>query len=292
MNPLILMKTVTPTSGTDESLEPKWGKGVCISLGFHVLLFCLILFVPDSFSTRRMSGPTVYEVNLVELPGKTGPSPKAVTSSEKGKKIESQRKAEPTKRIHRPAKKEKKPVVISKRVVETQKKRKPKVQKPEPKVSPSKLIDDAVSKIEKRVETQDHKQDHKHVEQALSKIQNRVAGQGTGGGGAGGADTGIAMRMYQMEVEQRIKGNWSCPVALLNPKRMQDLEAVILVKVKQDGSILKSWLERKSSDGVFDRSVLRAVERSDPLPPFPEGYKRSFDEIEIRFNLSEMEPYY
>lgn len=290
----MLMERPKFKSSPDKTPAPKstswgWGKGVCLSVCFHVALFSLVLFVPDSFPTRRISGATVYEVNLVEMPGKTVASPKTVAPSESGKKTQTAQKDEPTKRISRPQKKEKKPVVISKRVVETKQKKKPEVKKREPKVSPSKLIDDAVSKVEKRVEPENDQ----HVDDALSKLKARVEGKRqAGAAGGGGADTGIGMRMYQMEVEQRIKSNWSCPVSLLNPKRMKELEAIVVVKVKQDGSIMKSWLERKSSDGVFDRSVRRAVDRSDPLPPFPEGYKRSFDEIEVRFNLSEMDGYY
>lgn len=275
------------TSGTREPLEPRWGKGVLLSVCFHVALFSLIFFVPDSFPTRRISGATVYEVNLVEMPGKAVSSGTTASPSEKGKKIKARTKQAPAKRISAPPKKKEKPVVISKRTVETKKKRKKKVEKQKPNVSPAKLIDDAVSKIERKVKTRDDK----HVDQALSKLKARVQG-GRAGSGSGGAETGIAMRMYQIEVEQRIKSNWSCPVALLNPKRMKDLEAVVMVKVRQDGSVIKSWLARKSSEGIFDRSVLRAVERSDPLPPFPEGYNRSFDEIEVRFNLSELEAYY
>ena len=40
---------------------------------------------------------------------------------------------------------------------------------------------------------------------------------------------------------------------------------------------------------MFDESVMRAIERSDPLPPFPEGFLKSFEEIEINFNLRELE---
>jgi colicin import membrane protein len=283
------MKAAQHKSRKGEPLEPRWGRGVFLSVCFHVALFSLIFFVPDSYPNRRIGGSRIYEVNLVEMPAPTASSRKASTSSEKGKKIPTPPKNTPTKRISRPKPEKKKPVVIGKRLVETKTKReKPKLKKQKPKVSPSKLIDDAVSKIETKVK----KENDQHLKQALSKIEAETqAGQGSGAAGGGG-EVGITMRMYQMAVEQRIKGNWSCPVALLDSKRMKDLKATVVVRVSHDGSIMESRLEQKSSDVIFDKSVLRAVERSDPLPPFPEGYNRSFDEIEVRFNLSEMDEYY
>ena len=104
----------------------------------------------------------------------------------------------------------------------------------------------------------------------------------------GNAENGITIRMYQMAVEEQIKSNWSYPVALISPKKLRDLEAIVLVKVKEDGTVMKSWFKDRSSNSIFDGSVLKAIERSDPLPPFPEGYRKNYDEIEIRFNLSEL----
>ena len=89
-----------------------------------------------------------------------------------------------------------------------------------------------------------------------------------------------------MEVEGWIKGNWSYPVAIHNKK---GLEAIVIVKAKKDGTILKSWFQKRANDAIFDQSVLKAIERSNPLPPFPEGYRKSSDEFEIHFNLKELE---
>jgi colicin import membrane protein len=89
-----------------------------------------------------------------------------------------------------------------------------------------------------------------------------------------------------MEVEEWVKSNWSFPVAL---EREKDLEATVLLLVKRDGTIAKTRFLKRSSNSIFDESVARAIKRSDPLPPFPEGYKKSQDEIEITFNLKELE---
>ena len=154
-------------------------------------------------------------------------------------------------------------------------------------MSPSRLIDRAVSKIEKKVKAK--KNDH--LAQAISKIQARAEGVAEKGSVRGNAESGITIRMYQMAVEEQIKSNWSYPVALISPKKLRELEAIVVIKVKENGTIMKSWFMERSSNSIFDGSVLKAIERSDPLPPFPEGYRKSYDEIEIRFNLSELEDF-
>jgi len=58
--------------------------------------------------------------------------------------------------------------------------------------------------------------------------------------------------------------------------------------VKSDGSIGKTTLKKRSASPIFDDSVIKAVERSNPLPPFPEGYKRSQDEFVFNFNLKDL----
>ena len=192
----------------------------------------------------------------------------------------------PAKRISAPPEPEK-PVIIGKRTVERKKttpKKPPEPKKPE--VSPSKLIDQAVAKVKRNVRTK--KRDEQRLDKAINNIQTKVE-QAEAPASTDGGVEGISIRIYQMEVEERIKSNWQYPVALTSPSKRKDLVSTVVVKVQQDGTILKSWFIDRSSNAVFDASVMKAVDRSNPLPPFPEGYNKRQDEIEIRFNLSELE---
>ena len=276
-------------SGSEELMEPRWTRVVMLSLFLHLLVFSVILFMPDSIPTRRISGATIYEVNLVEMPtaGRSR-AQKGVGKKRVGKIIPNSKKSSSTKRISRPQK-EPKPVVIGKRVVERKKKDRKKVQKaPKPKVAPSALIDRAVAKIERKIKAAE-KEDH--VLKAISAIEAGVKGTTGQGPARGGPESGITIRMYKMQVEEQVKSNWSYPVALINPRHLKDLHTIVVVKVKEDGEILKSWFKTRSSNAIFDGSVMKAIERSNPLPPFPEGYKKSYEEFEIRFDLSEWEDY-
>ena len=281
------MKGFQAITGSDVSKDQRWSKGIVLSVLFHLLIFSLILFVPNSIPTRKISGATIYEVNLVEMPTRSRTVAPRASVEKPGKQISSSKSSPTAKRIRQPAQKEK-PVVIGKRVVKRKKSKKKKaIKPPKPKVSPSRLIDRAVSKIEKKVKA--NKDDH--LARAISQIETRARGTDDKVSVRGGAENGITIRMYQLAVEEQIKGNWSYPVALMDRKKLKELEAIVLVKVKEDGTILKSWFKKQSSSSVFDGSVLKAIERSDPLPPFPEGYRRSYDEIEIKFDLSEMEEF-
>ena len=146
-----------------------------------------------------------------------------------------------------------------------------------------------MAKIEKEVK---HEEKHdKMLNQAIERIKNKVdeEPEGEGRGGPAGPVAGITIQIYRMEVETRIKDNWAYPVALSDPKSLENLEAVVVLTVKRDGSIIKSEFKKRSGNPIFDESVLKAIERSEPLPPFPEGFLKSYEEIEINFNLKELQ---
>ncbi len=280
----------------NNQVEPKWRTMLTISLVLHLAVFSLIFFVPEHIPTRRVRG-TVYEVNLVQLPTRTPAREEGSAKAKAGKAVISSKKTTPAKRIITP-KKEEKPVVIAKRTLSTQEKKAKK-----PAVPPSKRIEKALSKIEKKVKSQEEDasrridralskiekkvkaEEDDHVSRAISELEHRGVGISTKGFAGGPPVTGIAIELYKRDVEDWIKSHWSYPVAL----NKEDLEAIIVVKAKSDGSILKWWFTKKSSNAMFNQSVLKAVEQSDPLPRFPPGYRVTHEEFEITFNLMEME---
>lgn len=273
----------------------KWSPMVLWSVILHLVVFSSLLFVPESFpTTRRPYGAVVYEVDLVEMPAATaaksvkGPGATRKKTTEKPVKIETKtRRIETTKRAE-------KPLVIAKKTVD-----KPTTPVTKPEVSSAQLIEKAISKIEKKVQIEEPPESH--VDEAISRLQTKVgdemeeaprAAPGPSGPSGPTENTrpigGTAIQLYQMEVENWIKGHWSYPVAMDNTR---DLRALVVLTVKNDGAILNTRFEKRSSSAVFDESVLKAIERSNPLPPFPESYGKHYekDEIEINFNLKDLE---
>jgi len=251
-----------------------------LSVLLHVAAFVGFLIIPESMPSRRTNN-IVYEVNLVEMPSfEIKQEKKATTATKKnnGKTVA-------TKNIQAiridTNQETKKPLVISKR---TTKKKSAQAKKPE--ISSSQLIDQAISRIEKTVESEEK---ISKIDEAISRLEEEVKNEGAlpspGEGSPRGNPSGAFMRIYQMEVETKIKGNWSYPMALRN---QQDMEAVVEMRVKRDGTVMNFKFIRPSSDSLFDNSIIKAIEKSKPLPPFPESYRKSYDEFEIRFHTEEL----
>ena len=260
-----------------DDMDMKWHPMIVVSICLHLALFSTILFIPESMSARDIKG-IVYEVNLVDMPGgkELKPRDPGPAIIERSKTVI--KKSAGTRRIQIPQKKPKKPLVIAKRTI---KRKSTKTKKP--KITSSQQINRAIAKIEKRVQSEEVKSP---IDKAISKLESEERSRGGSGTQGGGTVSGISMRIYQMEIETRIKGNWSYPVALQGPKT---LEAIVLLKVKNNGTILSSLFKTRSRNAVFDESVSKAIEKSNPLPPFPEGYRKSYEEIEINFNLRDLE---
>jgi colicin import membrane protein len=210
-------------------------------------------------------------VDLVEMPVRNTLELKQVKSPSE-EKTAVVKKDEEAKRISNP-KKEKKPLVIAKRTVET---KKPSIKKNN--TSSAERIDRVISNIENEVKSKEEseKEEEARLERTLSSLESRF-GRSTGRNGTGQSVESIPMQIYRMEVENRIYSNWAYP-------ERKELKATIVLTVRRDGTILKTKIKRRSGDPLFDESALKAVQRSDPLPPFPEIYKKSYAEIKIIFN--------
>ncbi len=271
------MEALLVNPGSDKSLDQKWRKMIILSLVFHLAVFSTILFVPEPMGTRKIRD-VVYNVDLVEMPKGKRPGISSKARAKKGKGMTAPAKAAPTKRISRTKKKEK-PVVIAKRTVKVEtKKTKP------PEVSSAKLLDEALARIEKKIKAA--KKDP--VDPAVPRLEaNAEDTPGTAATGRFATD-GIIMEIYKADIKDWVCSNWSYPVALLGPNSTRLLSTVVELKVEKNGTILRTVVTQSSGNEGFDQSVLKALKRSDPLPPFPESYRKTHEEIEINFNLSDL----
>jgi TonB family protein len=77
---------------------------------------------------------------------------------------------------------------------------------------------------------------------------------------------------YYLElIRNRIATNWSPPSGVAT----QRVRAVVYFKVARNGALSAVRMETASGVEFFDRSALRAVMISDPLPPLPLGFAGS-----------------
>lgn len=264
---------------------------VLLSIILHLAGFSMILFVPEPSPTHAIRD-SVYEVSLVEIPSKPGPpsapSKEKIRRAPKDKTPEE--KPTPTKRIAK-VEWEGKAVSIAKKTIKL------KDQKSEkPDISRSKLLEKALSNIKKKEETISDKNTEKkseapdkkdELEEAISRITSRVEKRSEGTSGGGGPRTGLIMQLYKLEIEAHVRSHWSYPT-LLTPKAGESPKAVVVLEVRNDGTVLNFRFKERSSNEIFNQSVLKAIKQSDPLPPFPEGYRKTKDEIVITFDLDKL----
>lgn len=239
----------------------------------HIAFFLAIYFFPTGFHEKRIGGAPVYEVNLVQMPSasrsKASKSKKSVKSTSKpllkAKRV-------PSKTVVAPQKKEK-PVVIAKRTVEMKKPREADTS------TAKKHMDEALAEIEKKVKAEEL--DEGHLEKAISSLESKAkdtdeapGGEGPMPGG-GGVGPGSPLDLYKLMVRDRIRENWSYPVSHAGLEGKKDIEAMVELDVSADGTVLGHRFKEKSSDALFDQSVLKAIEKTKSVPPIPEWYIRS-----------------
>lgn len=270
---------------------------IALSFVFHLAIFFASLVISKSTIYYPFLEEHVYHVELVAPPlPRTG-------GGVKGAGVATRKGATPivktkTRRID--VKKKPPATVVAKRVSP---KSLPLSRKKT--TSASELIDGAISRVEREVVREGNQ-----LEETISRIEKRLeskktipsreAAEKAQGGGApttkrsgeelpiGSSGIGKGIQLYQLEIETAIKENWSYPVALINAREGKTPEAIILLTLRSDGKIVKVRFKKRSWYPLFNDSVLKAVERSDPLPKFPPGYKKSSDEVEIRFSLKDL----
>ncbi|MEJ2270414.1 MAG: energy transducer TonB [Desulfobulbaceae bacterium] len=66
------------------------------------------------------------------------------------------------------------------------------------------------------------------------------------------------------------------------------LEAVLIIKIRRDGTVTDTFFERKSDNIYFNQFVLKALKDAAPLPPFPDQLQENSFEIGLRFKPGEL----
>ncbi|MGV8057192.1 MAG: energy transducer TonB [Smithellaceae bacterium] len=90
---------------------------------------------------------------------------------------------------------------------------------------------------------------------------------------------------YANFVSSRVHNNWSIPPEL---KPRGNIETVIEIKIMRDGTLAYAGFEKRSGNRFYDDSAMKAVKKSSPFPPLPEGFSGSIMEIGIRFHPSQL----
>jgi TolA protein len=93
------------------------------------------------------------------------------------------------------------------------------------------------------------------------------------------SSSNIRFNRYYTAVYNKIYNSWILP----GYSSKRQLEAVVNIRIAKTGKILNTSFEQRSGSAYFDRSVLRAIKKADPLPPLPVGFNEKYLELGIRF---------
>ncbi len=259
-----------------------------VSLVLHV--FVVAASVVFHIPSRKIYVPPVYTVDLVSLPEASSlPEVSSITTHdtpnlEKGatqlivNKMENKSKKEfivKPKEVPKERILPKEPAVIEKvevkEPVDTPKTDRPRTEEIGDEISAEERIASAVAAIRARFD------------------EKQGSGSGIISGPSAGTtsdDLALKLRIYYTRIWDRIRNNWIFPGRTIKWK--DNLQAIVVIQIAQDGKIIGCRFERRSGNDLFDQSVVKAIRRSDPLPGLPEGYMKATHELGIRFNLSEL----
>jgi len=119
------------------------------------------------------------------------------------------------------------------------------------------------------------------VEENSPKGEDQQQTGTTGSTGKTGSVNPVNLKFnqYYTAVYNKIYNSWVLP----GYGSKKQLEAVVNIRIAKNGKILNTSFEQRSSNAYFDRSVLRAIKKADPLPPLPSGFNEKYLELGIRF---------
>lgn len=90
---------------------------------------------------------------------------------------------------------------------------------------------------------------------------------------------------YLQLIRSRVGQAWSPPAGLVSGA---PIRCVVQFRIGREGRIRGIALENASGVEFFDRSALRAVQLSDPMPPLPAGYAGS--DLGVHFGFEYVTP--
>ena len=104
-------------------------------------------------------------------------------------------------------------------------------------------------------------------------------------GSSGGQIIEEAKRQYFAAVYELIKAHFILPdLKNWHP----DLQSILVIDVRKDGIVTKSFFEMKSDNIFFNQAVEKALRDAGAMPPFPAALKESRLEFGLRFRPGDL----
>ncbi len=270
-----------------------WQSAFIGAIGIHLVLALLFIFAPGLWERHRPM-PPVYTVRLFETVNMPSPRPAKterrvpIKTRSEIKKVKKKVKKEVTRRASRSVRPRPRPQKAVSLHPRRQKVKKSRPANKKNSRDAEKILRMRLKKIEQQVEK---RKEEAFLQERLKAIRSSVEGKakraavGPARSWTGSEQQNEALRLYCTKIWSRIRRHWVFPEQLLDKG---GLVSIVVVRIAQDGTILKVWYEHRSGYALFDQSALEAVQEAGPFPPLPRVLHPGPVEIGIRFRPGEV----
>jgi len=247
----------------------------------HLVFFAVMTFMPTSFmSSHRFLAPRAISVDLVSLPAGEPPPVAPVAEPQPAPAVKPEAptpeavpiptpKPDPVPVAPKP-KPQKVVKSLKKKTLKKDRAQKPVVQKPAPPAAkPSQSqVSKAIESMRSKVATQEKTR------------ATTGAGTTTGGGGGGGAAILSRIDNYKIEAALAVSQNWAYSQQLSGAN--DQLVTEITFRILPNGEITDIKTVTPSGNRYLDESAVRAIQKTSPVAPHPEGINRPYIEVGLR----------
>ncbi len=253
---------------------PSFRKYCISSFVVHIVVFFAILIMPD-FAKKSYTFPDGYKVKMVNLPkgssmSASGPAKQKVSTPKEVKKA-----VKSVKQVAPPSE------VVSKSAQN----------------NASALLESNEKEVVKKVVLPEKEEpvpveSSSGFEEVTEEVGNVDGVQKSDGIlGMESGDVGVVAHLdtedfeylwYLENIKRKISSNWVKPSL---PGKKEGANVVVYFKILSDGKINDATIEESSGISSVDRSCLRSVIASSPLPALPRGFPESVLGVHFRFIL-------
>ena len=250
----------------------------------HLIFFMVFIVISGRVEDRK-SVPHVINVSMVALPMEETGTREKLRTPEKPSVSEIVPKAR-TKIEPRAAKTVS---VAPKKNVKTSLKKKT--------FKSSKVLKSAIDRIEKTIEQTRpaplkeaferleqevaKKEAVDHVEPEALKGEPGLSSRPPAGSGAGIKKTLELINIYRVEIAYRVQKSWAFSGQLAGGG--ENLQTSLVFKVMPNGEIKDIFFTDRSGNSYLDESAYKAIVKSNPVDPHPEGISKPYVNVGLRF---------
>jgi colicin import membrane protein len=161
----------------------------------------------------------------------------------------------------------------------------------------SKVLKSAIDRIEKTVEQTrpdplkktferleqevEKREAVNHLEPEVSEDESGSRARLPAGPGVGTKKALELINIYRVEIAYRVQKSWAFSGQLAGDA--ENLQASLVFKVMPNGEIRDIFFTDRSGNNYLDESAYKAIVKSNPVDPHPEGISKPYVNVGLRF---------